>query len=137
MSIVSESVQAKKALLKVAHKLANQELKKVSKRSGKKEERMHSLEGEVDLNRLKEFSWSSVIDEARDKLPCVTGLLEDLLPAPSHMRQGVTKGSKNSVRSLHSCKLAKHEFKENITEGGIVVRGEFARDVSLFKLANS
>jgi hypothetical protein len=94
-------VQAKKALLKVANKLAKEELKNVSKRSSKKEHRVRTLEGEVDLDRLKEFSWSSVIDEARDKLPSVTSLLEELLPAPSHMRQGVTKGSKSSIRSLH------------------------------------
>ena len=97
-SLIKESPAAKRALLAVAQKIIQTEVNDVSKKSAKVEARMQTLAGDIDLGWLKDFSWSTVIDEARDKIPTLTKYLETMMPAVPHMRKNIMKGSRDAPR---------------------------------------
>ena len=59
---------------------------------------MKSLEGEIDVDRLKNFSWISVTDEAGEKMPTVLNFLDALMPSVARIRPGISKGNKCTKR---------------------------------------
>ncbi len=88
----NESQAAKKAMIKVVSKFASQEISSIT--SNNTQKRLKSLEGNVTMDRMGDFSWRIVMEESLELMPITTSFLDCLMPQQSDMRKGVMKGKR-------------------------------------------
>ena len=96
-TLISNSECAKNALLQVSVKLAQSEMKKAAT-SVKENLQIKDLMGDVTMDRLENFEWESVIEDAKAKIPHAFDMLSAMLPEADHIRKGVTKGRPGAKR---------------------------------------
>ena len=104
MSLIRGSDSAKKAMFTVVHRLNDKEMNSVTRKRGPNAEKMLSMKGELTTESLENFSWAGVVDEARDKIPTLTAILEKSLPAPTHIRDDIVVGAKKKTR--YTCAIS-------------------------------
>ena len=92
--LVQGSGAARSAFIKVHSDLLRQEMQNTKSQSST-EHHLDMLEGEVTLSKLEKFSFTEVVDEAREKIPLTFSCLEAVIPTASQIR---CKGRKDQKR---------------------------------------
>ena len=59
------------------------------------------MKGELTTESLENFSWAGVVDEAREKIPTLTAILEKLFLVSTHIRDDIVVGAKKKKLGTH------------------------------------